>query len=49
MDRVRYTTMMEALAELPDPRARRDVRFPWRLLLGLVGAAMVAGNRHGKR
>ncbi len=48
MDRAHYTTMMEALAELPDPRARRGVRFPWRLLLGLVGAAMVAGNRHGR-
>ncbi len=48
MDRSHYTTMMEALAEVPDPRERRGVRYPWGLLLGLLGAAMVAGNRHGR-
>ncbi len=48
MDKGNYTTMMEALSEVPDPRARRGVRFPWGLLMGLVGAAMVAGHRHGR-
>ncbi len=48
MDKGNYTTMMEALADVPDPRARRGVRFSWGLLLGLVGAAMVAGNQHGR-
>lgn len=49
MDTSNYRTMMEALADVRDPRARRGVRFSWGLLLGLVGAAIVAGNRHGRR
>ncbi len=48
MDGSYYTTMMEALADVPDPRARRGVRYPWRLLLALIGTAMVSGNKHGR-
>lgn len=48
MDRGYYTTMVEALSGVPDPRRRRGVGYPWALLLGLIGAAMVAGNRHGR-
>ena len=48
MDGGHYTAMVEALAEVPDPRAKRGVRYSWGLLLTLVGAAMVAGNRHGR-
>ena len=48
MDTGHYTTMMEALAGVPDPRARRGVRYSWTLLLGLVAAAMASGNKHGR-
>ena len=48
MDGRHYTTMMEALADVPDPRARRGVRHAWTLLLALIGAAMVSGNQHGR-
>lgn len=48
MDKSNYTTMMEALADVPDPRAKRGVRYPWALLLVLAGAAMVCGNKHGR-
>jgi len=48
MDTSNYTTMMEALEDVRDPRASRGVRYTWTLLLALVGGAMVAGNRHGR-
>ena len=45
MDENHYGTMLEELEEVADPRERRGVRCPWGLL-GLIGAAMVSGNRH---
>ncbi len=48
MDRGYYTTMVKALSEVPDPRERRGVRYPWVLLLTLIGAAMVGGQKHGR-
>ncbi len=48
MDTSNYTTMMEALACVGDPRARRGMRYTWALLLALVGGVMVAGDRHGR-
>ncbi len=46
MDKNEYTTLAEALAGVPDPRKRRGVRHSWRLVLTLIGAAMVAGQKH---
>ncbi len=48
MDEGHYTTMAEALADVPDPRCRRGVRYPWRLLVVLVAAAMLSGQQHGR-
>ncbi|MEJ7653062.1 MAG: ISAs1 family transposase [Chloroflexia bacterium] len=48
MDKRHYKTMMEALADMPDPRRKRGVRHNWRLLLMLVGAAKVSGQQHGR-
>lgn len=48
MDRGQYTTLSEALVDVPDPRNRRGVRYPWGLLLTLIGAAVASGNRHGR-
>ena len=48
MDKGHYTTMMEALAQVPDPRYKRGVRHSWTLILGLIVAAMVSGHKHGR-
>lgn len=48
MDKNHYRTMLEALEKVEDPRKRRGVRYPWRLVLVLIGAAMLAGNKHGR-
>lgn len=44
----KYTTLVEALAEVPDPRKARGQRYPWILLLTLVSAALVSGNPNGR-
>lgn len=43
-----YTTLVEAFRAVPDPRKRRGQRYPWWLLLTLVAAAMLSGQRHGR-
>ena len=45
MDIVQDTTLMEALATLPDPRKPRGTRHAWRLVLTLISAALAAGCR----
>lgn len=48
MDKGHYTTMLEALAQVPEPRHKRGVRHSWTLILGLIVAAMVSGHKHGR-
>jgi predicted transposase YbfD/YdcC len=48
MDEPEYTTLVAALADVPDPRQRRGRRYAWGLLLTLIGAALVSGQRHGR-
>lgn len=48
MDQRKYTTLVEALADVPDPRKRRGQRYPWIFLLTLVSAALASGQRHGR-
>jgi predicted transposase YbfD/YdcC len=48
MDRVEYTSLAAALADVPDPRAARGQRYPWALLLVLISAALVSGQPHGR-
>lgn len=48
MDDGKYTTLLEALADVPDPRKRRGQRYPWRLLLVLISAALVSNQRNGR-
>ncbi len=48
MDQRKYTTLVEALAEVPDPRKRRGQRYPWIFLLTLMVAALASGQRHGR-
>lgn len=48
MDRGEYTTLVEALRDVPDPRQRRGQRYPWWMLLTLIAAAVVSGQQHGR-
>lgn len=48
MDQRMYTTLVEALAEVADPRKRRGQGYPWIFLLTLVSAALASGQRHGR-
>jgi predicted transposase YbfD/YdcC len=48
MDTRKYTTLVEALAGVPDPRKARGKRYPWSLLLSLVSAAVASGNDNGR-
>src|SRR5687768_11788849 len=43
-----YTTLAEALGAVPDPRQRRGQRYTWSLLLTIIAAAVVSGQRHGR-
>src|SRR5688572_16203687 len=47
MDEPQYSTLMEALADVPDPRKARGKQYPWTLLLTLVCSALASGERSG--
>lgn len=47
MDQVQYSTLLEALQSLPDPRKARGKRYPWALLLALICSALVSGQCSG--
>lgn len=49
MDRNQYTTLLETLADVSDPRKSRGQRYSWILLLTLVAAAMLSGQTHPTR
>ena len=36
MDKAQYSTLMEALKDVPDPRQLRGQRYSWVLLLTLI-------------
>jgi predicted transposase YbfD/YdcC len=48
MDEAEYTTLVAALAAVPDPRRRRGQRYQWELLLVLIAAAVASGQTHGR-
>lgn len=48
MDQPYYSTLMDAVADLPDPRQARGKRHPWALLLTLIAAALVCGHSSGR-
>jgi hypothetical protein len=45
MDQSQYSTLMEALAVVPDPRKARGKRYPWLLLLTLLAAGLASGHQ----
>lgn len=48
MDQPYYSTLMDAVVDLPDPRKARGKRHPWPLILTLIAAALVCGQRSGR-
>ena len=48
MDQPQSTTLMEAVAAVPDPRKARGQRHSWPLVLTLITAALAAGQRSGR-
>jgi predicted transposase YbfD/YdcC len=48
MDQPKYSTFLEAVRDVPDPRKARGKRYPWPVLLTLVSAALLAGQRNGR-
>lgn len=43
MDQPQYTTLLDALAAVPDPRYARGKRYHWRFLLLILGAGLASG------
>jgi len=48
MDARKYSSLMEAVVDMPDPRKARGKRHPWALLLTLISAALLSGQRSGR-
>jgi hypothetical protein len=47
MDQEEYSTLLQVLQGIPDPRKARGQRYPWLLLLALVSAALASGQKAG--
>ena len=47
MDNRKYSSLMDAVVDIPDPRKARGKRHPWPLLLTLISAALLGGNAPG--
>src|SRR5205085_5365979 len=45
MDRGQYTTLMDVLRSLPDPRKARGKRYPWLLLVTLLAVGLASGQQ----
>jgi predicted transposase YbfD/YdcC len=45
MDHSEYSTLLDALKQIPDPRHAKGKIYSWSLLLALICAALVAGKR----
>ena len=48
MDAPQYSTLTDAVTDVPDPRKARGKRHPWGLIMTLLAAALVAGQRNGR-
>jgi hypothetical protein len=47
MDKCQYSTLLEVLQDIPEPRKARGQRYVWALVLTLIGALWPAVNgRH---
>lgn len=48
MDQKQYSTLVEALKEVPDPRQARGKRHEWALILSLIASALASGQLNGR-
>ncbi len=48
MDNRKYSSLMDAVVDIPDPRKARGKRHPWPLILTLISAALLGGQRTGR-
>ena len=48
MDTSKYSTLLAAIADVPDPRQQRGKRHGWALILTLICAALVCQQRSGR-
>jgi predicted transposase YbfD/YdcC len=48
MDTPKYSNLMEAVVDIPDPRKARGKRHPWAVILTLISAALVCGQHSGR-
>jgi predicted transposase YbfD/YdcC len=48
MDERKYSSLMDAVVDIPDPRNARGKRHAWALLLTLISAALLGGQRNGR-
>src|SRR5690349_3257475 len=46
MEHEEYTTLVEALRTVPDPRKARGQRYPWELLFAVIAAALASVQPH---
>src|SRR3954463_6263896 len=44
----KYSTLMDAVVDIPDPRKYRGRRHAWAVLLTLISAALLGGQRSGR-
>lgn len=47
MDEPQYSTLMDALAAVPDPRRARGKQLEWSMILGLIACAILCQQRSG--
>lgn len=45
MNQTQYTTLLEVLTVLPDPRKARGQRYAWALVLTLLAAGLASGQQ----
>ncbi len=45
MDQAQYSSLVEALAAVPDPRQARGKQRKWSLILGVIAGAMLSQHR----
>lgn len=45
MDSAQYTNLLEALAQVPDPRKAKGKQHEWRIVLVALCAAVASGQR----
>ena len=46
MDHKQYSTLIEALSDVPDPRKARGKQYCWLLLLTLICSALASAERN---